>query len=86
MAARIPTRVKAIVERVEPLANWLKSNKPDCKTIHIFHKDWLFLVGSPLNNIRPAGFNITKEGGLSFGRFSLKPVTPQKVEKQKESI
>lgn len=78
---RIPTRVKALVERIEPLANWLKDNKPDCKTIHITHKDWMFLLSAKIEDIRTAGFNINAEKGVSFGRFTLVPIK-QVVEKK----
>jgi hypothetical protein len=81
---RIPTRVKALVEKIEPLANWLKQNKPECKTIHLAHKDWLFLLQAKIEDIRSAGFNVTSENGVTFGRFTLKP-TVQTVEKQTEN-
>jgi hypothetical protein len=76
------TRLNGIVARVQPLADWLQQNKPSVTTIAVFKKDWLFLVGAPLTTIRTAGFNISKENGVTYGKFRLKPVD-QKITKSK---
>lgn len=81
MATRIPTRVKAIAQKLDPLVSFYKTNKPTCRSISIFHTDWLFLIKTPLDSLRPQGFNVTKERGLTYGLFTLKPVTPPKIEK-----
>lgn len=73
-ALKIPTRIKAIVVRLEPLANWLKQNKPDNRIIHVSKRDWLVLIQAPIETLRPAGFNVTSENGLTYGRFTLRPV------------
>lgn len=74
MAARIPTRVNAIAQKIAPLVDFYKKNNPTCRTIDLYHTDWLFLVKSPLANIRPMGFNITAEGGLTYGVYTLRPI------------
>lgn len=73
-ALKISTRLKALVEKIEPLASWLKQNKPDNRLIHITNKDWLLLIKTPLDQLRPAGFNISHQNGVTYGTFTLRPV------------
>lgn len=81
-ALKVSTRLKALVEKIEPLASWLKQYKPENRLLHITTKDWLLLIKTPIEQLRVAGFNISHEKGVTYGAFTLKPVV-EKTEKSK---
>jgi hypothetical protein len=74
------TRLRALVEKIKPLADWMKQNKPDNKSLPVYKKDWLFLLKANVNEIRVHGFDVTREKGVTYDGFSLRPVD-QKVTK-----
>lgn len=81
MADREATRCRKIAEKVRILADWLKAHRPDATHIAVYHTDWLFLLKADPDTMRANGFNVTKEKGLSYSGFTLRPVT-QTVKKE----
>lgn len=47
---------KTIAKRIKPLAEWLRANKPTCKTITATHDDMIGLRKAKLNNLTGNGF------------------------------
>lgn len=80
MADRDVTKCRKLVEKIKPLADWLKVNRPSTKNIAVYKGDWLYLIKAPPDVIRTHGFSITKENGITYDGFTLRP-TVQKVNK-----
>lgn len=78
----VKSKLRELVSRIQPLATWMKQNKPNNTSIPIYKKDWLFLLQAPPEAIRAVGFNVTAEKGVTFDGFTLRPVDP-KVESGK---
>lgn len=80
--AQVTAKLRELVDRIQPLTTWMKQHKPENKSIPVYKRDWIFLLKSPPDAIRAAGFDVTSEKGVTFDGFTLRPVD-QKVESGK---
>jgi hypothetical protein len=72
MAAKKTTQFNQLVERLQPLADWMEKFKPTCKTISVSHEDMKLITKYP-DAAKDMGFH--QHGGLVTwrqGKFEIK--------------